>query len=84
MPRPEAGKEVLGVGEIFVEFEDVAGATKGRDALAGRKFGGKAVRATFYPLDLFQVCFISPGCCLQSRCSCCRQGSPVCVLESPC
>ena len=55
VPRPEEGKEVLGVGEIFVEFEDIAGATKGRDALAGRKFGGKAVRATFYPLDLFQV-----------------------------
>lgn len=46
---------MLGLGEIFVEFEDVAGATKGRNALAGRKFGGKAVKATYYPLDLFQV-----------------------------
>lgn len=46
---------MLGVGEIFVEFEDIVGATKGRDALAGRKFSGKAVEATFYPLDLFQV-----------------------------
>ncbi|CAM9137815.1 unnamed protein product [Ectocarpus sp. 6 AP-2014] len=55
VPRPEDGKEVLGLGEIFVEFEDVAGATKGRNALAGRKFGGKAVKATYYPLDLFQM-----------------------------
>lgn len=55
MPRPEEGKEVPGVGEIFVEFEEIAGATKGREALAGRKFGGKAVKAAFYPLDLFQV-----------------------------
>ncbi|CAN0391127.1 unnamed protein product, partial [Hapterophycus canaliculatus] len=55
VPRPEEGKEVPGVGEIFVEFEDVEGATKGRTALAGRKFGGKAVKAAFYPLDLFEV-----------------------------
>ncbi|CAN0542196.1 unnamed protein product, partial [Scytosiphon promiscuus] len=55
VPRPEKGKDVPGVGEIFVEFEDVDGATKGRKALAGRKFGGKAVKATFYPLDLFEV-----------------------------
>lgn len=55
LPRPEEGKEVAGVGEIFVEFEDTAGATKGRDALAGRKFSGKAVKAAFYPLDLYQV-----------------------------
>lgn len=57
LPRPEAGKnEVLGAGEIFVEFEDIAGASKGRQALAGRSFNGKAVKATFFPLDLFQVC----------------------------
>lgn len=55
VPRPEEGKEVLGVGEIFVEFEDIEAATKGRKALGGRKFGGKAVKAVFYPLDLFQV-----------------------------
>ena len=55
IPRPEEGKEVLGVGEIFVEFSDVAGATKGRDALAGRKFSGKAVKAAFYPKDLYEV-----------------------------
>lgn len=48
---------MLGVGEIFVEFEDIAAATKGRKALAGRKFGGKPVKAVFYPLDLFQVRF---------------------------
>lgn len=56
MPRPEEGKaEVLGAGEIFVEFEDIAGASKGRQALAGRSFNGKAVKATFFPHDLFQV-----------------------------
>lgn len=46
---------MLGAGEIFVEFEDTAGATKGRQALAGRSFNGKAVKATFFPHDLFQV-----------------------------
>lgn len=55
LPRPEQGKEVVGVGEIFVEFEDIAGASKGRQALGGRKFSGKAVKATFFPHDLFKA-----------------------------
>ena len=47
-----------GVGKIFVEFTDVAGAIKTRGVISGRLFNGNTVHAEYYPLGLFmkKVC----------------------------
>ncbi|CAN0007602.1 unnamed protein product, partial [Choristocarpus tenellus] len=55
LPRPLGGQAVPGAGQIFIEFAEVAGADKARQALSGRKYSGNPVKASFYPLDLFQV-----------------------------
>lgn len=57
IPRPRApGDEtpVPGLGKAFVRYETVAGATAARDALHGRKFGGKVVNADFIDVDAFE------------------------------
>ena len=50
IPRPgPAGsdEQVPGLGKVFVQYSDVAGATAARNALHGRKFGGQIVKADF-------------------------------------
>lgn len=54
-PRPKEGEEVPGLGFIFVEFVDVASATKAKKALAGRRFAANVVEATFFPLELYKA-----------------------------
>ncbi|CAI5944522.1 unnamed protein product, partial [Closterium sp. NIES-65] len=54
IPRPPApGATAPGVGKVFVEYGDTAGALKAKAALHGRKFGGNAVVAIFYPEDAY-------------------------------
>ncbi|CAI5519881.1 unnamed protein product [Closterium sp. Naga37s-1] len=54
IPRPPAaGTAAPGVGMVFVEYGDTAGALKAKAALHGRKFGGNAVVAIFYPEDAY-------------------------------
>ncbi|XP_075501297.1 splicing factor U2af large subunit A-like isoform X2 [Primulina tabacum] len=54
IPRPPSNNEPApGVGKVFLEYEDVEGATKARQGLHGRKFGGKEVVAVFYPENKF-------------------------------
>ncbi|XP_073292994.1 splicing factor U2af large subunit B isoform X4 [Primulina huaijiensis] len=54
IPRPPPNNEPApGVGKVFLEYEDVEGATKARQGLHGRKFGGKEVVAVFYPENKF-------------------------------
>ncbi|CAI5507423.1 unnamed protein product, partial [Closterium sp. Naga37s-1] len=54
IPRPPAaGAAAPGVGMVFVEYGDTAGALKAKAALHGRKFGGNAVVAIFYPEDAY-------------------------------
>ncbi|KAI6658528.1 Splicing factor U2AF 50 kDa subunit-like [Oopsacas minuta] len=48
IPRPIEGVEVPGVGKIFVEFASIVDATKGSQALSGRKFAGRIVVTSFY------------------------------------
>nr|CCA25956.1 Poly(U)bindingsplicing factor PUF60 putative [Albugo laibachii Nc14] len=38
---------------IFVQYEDEAGALRAKGALHGRYFGGNAVKAHFYPIQMF-------------------------------
>ena len=38
---------VPGLGKVFVQYADVAGATAARSALHGRKFGGQIVKADY-------------------------------------
>ncbi len=50
IPRPAAagGDEIVpGLGKVFVQYEEVAGAEAARKALHGRKFGGQIVVADF-------------------------------------
>jgi splicing factor U2AF subunit len=54
-PRPSGeDAEVPGLGRAFVRYETVAAATAARDALHGRKFGGKVVKADFMDVDAFE------------------------------
>ncbi|KAL3650447.1 hypothetical protein CASFOL_006850 [Castilleja foliolosa] len=54
IPRPSpSGETGPGVGKVFLEYADVEGATKARQGLHGRKFGGNDVVAVFYPEDKF-------------------------------
>jgi len=49
IPRPlPDGQRPPGVGKVYVEYANLEGSMKARNALNGRKFGGKAVKATFY------------------------------------
>jgi hypothetical protein len=63
IPRPSKVQDDAkdaddGVGFIFVEFSNVAGASKARTAIAGRSFNGNTVFAQFFPHDLYtaKVC----------------------------
>ncbi|KAG9134516.1 hypothetical protein Leryth_024132 [Lithospermum erythrorhizon] len=54
IPRPTMNEEELqGHGKVFLEYADVTGCAKARAALSGRKFGGNAVVAIYYPEDRF-------------------------------
>ncbi|KAI4331428.1 hypothetical protein MLD38_029618 [Melastoma candidum] len=54
IPRPGADGDLSpGVGKVFLEYADVDGATKARNGLNGRKFGGNIVTADFYPENKF-------------------------------
>jgi len=53
IPRPRPGEDVPGVGKVFVEYADTAGAAKAKASLHGRRFGGNSVVAVYYPEDKF-------------------------------
>ncbi|KAL6526940.1 hypothetical protein OROGR_016030 [Orobanche gracilis] len=54
IPRPPPSGEMgPGVGKVFLEYTDIEGATKARQGLNGRKFGGNEVVAVFYPENKF-------------------------------
>ncbi|CAA3002773.1 splicing factor U2af large subunit B isoform X2 [Olea europaea subsp. europaea] len=54
IPRPNPnGEQTPGVGKVFLEYVDVESATKARQGLNGRKFGGNQVVAVFYPENKF-------------------------------
>ncbi|CAL5371180.1 unnamed protein product [Camellia sinensis] len=54
IPRPNPnGEPTPGLGKVFLEYVDVDSATKARQGLNGRKFGGNQVVAVFYPENKF-------------------------------
>ncbi|XP_043715064.1 splicing factor U2af large subunit B-like isoform X24 [Telopea speciosissima] len=54
IPRPGPNGELSpGVGKVFLEYTDTDGATKARQGLNGRRFGGNLVTANFYAEDKF-------------------------------
>ncbi|XP_043708876.1 splicing factor U2af large subunit B-like isoform X5 [Telopea speciosissima] len=54
IPRPGPNGELSpGVGKVFLEYADVDGATKARQGLNGRRFGGNVVTANYYPENKF-------------------------------
>ena len=55
MPRPVAGKQIPGVGKIFVKFETSSMAQEALKALAGRKFSDRTVVVTYFGEDYFDV-----------------------------
>lgn len=56
VPRPsKTGETVTGIGRVFVRYESVDAATKARDALNGRRFGGNTVKADFISVDAFDA-----------------------------
>jgi len=57
IPRPlpdSPADSQPGVGQIFVEFDEPAGASKSLEALDGRQFAGRFVDATFYDENLYR------------------------------
>uniref|UniRef100_A0A7I4EZU9 Splicing factor U2af large subunit n=1 Tax=Physcomitrium patens TaxID=3218 RepID=A0A7I4EZU9_PHYPA len=55
IPRPRDGEDVPGVGKVFVEYSDTAGAAKAKASLHGRRFGGHSVVAVYYPAEKFSI-----------------------------
>eukprot|EP00850_Spirogloea_muscicola_P020774 SM000226S07415 [mRNA] locus=s226:105576:111005:+ [translate_table: standard] len=54
IPRPGPnGEQLPGVGKVYVEYVDTAGAQKAKLSLNGRKFGGNSVIALYYPEEQF-------------------------------
>ncbi|KAJ8769589.1 hypothetical protein K2173_005192 [Erythroxylum novogranatense] len=54
IPRPNPdGSSAPGVGKVYLEYADVDSATKARNGMNGRKFGGNQVVAIFYPENKF-------------------------------
>ncbi|CAN4123589.1 unnamed protein product [Withania somnifera] len=54
IPRPNPyGEHAPGVGKVFLEYGDVESASKARQSLNGRKFGGNQVVSVFYPENKF-------------------------------
>jgi len=54
IPRPRfSGDDFPGIGMVFVEYSDLQGSAKAKQALHNRKFGGKSVIATYYSEDKF-------------------------------
>ncbi|PIM98807.1 Splicing factor U2AF, large subunit (RRM superfamily) [Handroanthus impetiginosus] len=51
-PLPNAAHSD-GIGKVFLEYSDVAGCTKAKSVLSGRKFGGNTVIALYYPEDKY-------------------------------
>jgi splicing factor U2AF subunit len=39
--------------QVIIEYEDVASAMRARNAMHGRKFGGRTVNATYLPEDKY-------------------------------
>ena len=48
VPRPSGGRQVPGVGKIFVKFEEPESAQVALKALAGRKFADRTVVVTYF------------------------------------
>ncbi|KAJ8097834.1 hypothetical protein POJ06DRAFT_297029 [Lipomyces tetrasporus] len=56
IPRPTASnKAPLGVGKIFVRFEEEEACTAALKSLAGRKFADRTVVTTFFPEENYEV-----------------------------
>ncbi|XP_004346153.1 splicing factor u2af large subunit [Capsaspora owczarzaki ATCC 30864] len=54
IPRPVPGREVSGVGKVYVEFSNVDHAYQALQALSGRKFASRIVVTSFYGLDAYR------------------------------
>ena len=50
---PREGVESVGIGRVFVEFDQVPAAQAAADALGGRKFAERTVESEFYPPEEF-------------------------------
>lgn len=48
VPRPSGGRQMPGVGKIFVKFDQPESAQAALKALAGRKFADRTVVVTFF------------------------------------
>jgi splicing factor U2AF 65 kDa subunit len=55
VPRPVAGRQLPGVGKIYVKFEDKESAQKALRSLAGRKFADRTVVVTYFGEEYFDV-----------------------------
>lgn len=54
-PAPPDVQQATGLGKVIIEFEDVNSSVKARNAMHGRKFGGKPVCAAFLPEEQYLI-----------------------------
>jgi splicing factor U2AF subunit len=54
IPRPSREHQVLGVGKIFVHFENTEDSAKAMKSLAGRKFAERTVIASYITVESYE------------------------------
>jgi len=56
IPRPQPGNEhPSGLGKVIIEFTDMNGSVKARNAMHGRRFAGRTVSAAFLPEERYHA-----------------------------
>lgn len=55
IPRPAGARTSLGVGKIYIKYQDTESAQKAIKALAGRQFSRRTVVATHFSEEGFDV-----------------------------
>ena len=57
IPRPAPASQLQppGLGKVIIEFADVNASVKARNAMHGRKFGGRTVVAAFLAEDKYAI-----------------------------
>lgn len=54
-PNKETGVSGPSVGKIFIKFNHLKSAKIARKAIAGKRYNGRLVFASFYPIELFTM-----------------------------
>ena len=54
-PNKQTGESCPSVGKIFVKFKHLIAAKIARKAIAGKRYDGRLVFASFYPMEFYAM-----------------------------